>query len=194
MLLPGLQHEAGLAKQEVSQDGDGVHHRPSWNASFGNWRCSSAPQIGGRQNGAREAGFGYRTRHAPDHAGILVLHHHRAASLDDGERAGQAVAAHAGQHDAERAGAEGLRGGAKQHVHRGGDLLAEAPLAPQHEADTCARDAPMRAARREIDRIPADRRPVRGQNARAAGRTGHLSRHDGCVIGLDMQDDDDRQG
>ena len=109
-LLAGTRFEqAGEMRLELSL----ICTRPLLGA-----RSDTARDLVGRKHCAGQASVEHGPRHAPDGAAGLVLGDDRAAAGDHARGAFDAVTAHAGKHDAERAGAVHRADGGEHWVDR----------------------------------------------------------------------------
>ena len=108
----------------------------------------------GRQHRAGEPGLEHRARHSPDGAAGLVLGDDRTAAGDQPRCAFDAVAAHAGQDDAQRAGAIDRPDRGEHRVDRG-HAAAAAPAVGQSNdgAGGVGFERQMRVARSNEDAV-----------------------------------------
>ena len=160
ILLVGRQVETGTLLQELAQElvVHEVHERSPENrrTSFG------AIWLSGRIGGA-DARICSRSRHAPDHAGGLVLGNDTSSGRDDLLAAAHAVRPHAGEDHGHDGALPDVDRRHEQRVDRGfAEIDRRSVIERDLRIHAMFHDAHVAAARREIDLARLDRLAVHG--------------------------------
>src|SRR3984893_1322473 len=105
-----------------------------------------------RESGVGEPGSRHAPGHAPDHGRLLVLDEYPSTGGADVPGSTEAVAAHAGEHDAQHPAAGRCGGGAKEAVGRGAaGILRGAVMGSQPEVGSPPLEEDVTVARGQVD-------------------------------------------